>query len=358
MGSGNSCEDKNKRERNYRISNDIRNCFPKAPYDIPGTFLIVGGLGYVGCNTVNTIFDKFPNLHFIVLDNLIATNANIENIRPNIRESSRFEFIEGSMQDVPLVQSILTDKKVSLILHLAAFLPWQKATNSQFLENNVNNLNTFLETCSPYCKTGQIKHILYQSSLLAIMESSFVFNSTNYTNTFPMSPNIYITTKTSAAALASFYIRNNKMPVTTMYPSHIFGGSNQHKEDSLCYYQNQLLENKQILVSPFSGTNYDNWISICDVIDAYILILLRGYDGSTYNLVNPSQTITYLDTQVRIVKQLKPCEGVRKWLKRTNKIGVLNVQTKGFVKKSNLPCFDPKITLQSEISEMPILDAQ
>jgi nucleoside-diphosphate-sugar epimerase len=337
-----------------------KSCFPESPYNLSGTLLVVGGLGYIGVNTINTIFSQFPNLNFVVLDNLSASNANPLNINQPIRDDSRYIFINGNMNDVSVVQGILDGtstglQPVTLILHLAAYLPWQDASNSQFIQNNVNSLNTFLETCAPYCETGQIQNILYQSSLLAIIESSFVFNSTNYTNTFPTPPNIYSTTKAAAAEIASYYNRiGNRMPITIMFPSHVFGGTNQNPNDALLYYQTQLQDGNKLLVSPYFNINYDNWISVVDVINAYILILLKGYDGSTYNLVNPSQTFTYLDTQVKIIRQLKPGQPVSDWLESTNQIGFLAVQAKGFIKPSNLPCFNPIITLDSEIKNMPI----
>lgn len=340
----------------FGINDPVPPCFPEAPYDISGSLLIVGGAGYIGVNTINTIFSKFPYLNFVVLDNLSATNADPSNILQTIRDDPRYTFINGDMQDIALVQGILTDYNVSLILHLAAYLPWQQtATNTDFLNNNVNGLNTFLETCSPYCATGQIKNILYQSTLLAIMESSFVYNSTNYTNTFPEPPNIYTTTKTAAANIASYYNRvGTRMPITMMFPSHIFGGDYQHQEDALLYYQTQLTANDPLIIRPYFNIYYDNWISVYDVIDAYILILLKGYDGSTYNLVNPSQSFTYYDTATKVIQQLKPGDPINNWLTSTNQIGAFGGQSKGFIKPSNLPCFNPTITLQSEINKMPI----
>ena len=330
-------------------------CFPEAPYDISGSLLIVGGAGYIGVNTINTIFYKFPYLNFVVLDNLSATNADPSNILQTIRDDPRYKFINGNMQDIALVQGILTDHTVSLILHLGAYLPWQTATNPDFLNNNVNGLDTFLETCIPYCASGQIKNILYQSTLLAIMESSFVYNSTNYTNTFPQPPNIYNTTMTAAANIASYHNRfGTRMPITMMFSSHIFGGDYQHQEDALLYYQTRLTANDPLIVRPYFNINYDTWISVYDVIDAYILILLKGYDGSTYNLVNPSQTFTYYDTATKVIQQLKPGEPINNWLTSTNQIGLFGGQSKGFIKPSNLPCFNPTITLQSEINKMPI----
>jgi nucleoside-diphosphate-sugar epimerase len=150
------------------------------------------------------------------------------------------------------------------------------------------------------------------------------------------------------------------MPITMMFPSHIFGGTNQHQQDELIYYQNQLdasinpPNGNKLLVRPYFNINYDNWISVVDVINAYILILLKGYDGSTYNLVNPSQTFTYLDTAVKVIRQLKPGQPVTNWLESIDQIGELDGQARGFIGPSNLPCFNPTITLDSEIKNMPI----
>ena len=339
----------------FGVKEPIIPCFPEAPYDISGALLIVGGAGYIGVNTINTIFYKFPDLNFVMLDNLSAANADQSNILQTIRDDARYTFINGNMNDVSLIQDILTDHSVSLILHLAAYMPWMVASNSHFLTNNVNGLDTFLEACAPYCETGQIKNILYQSTLLSIMESSFVYNSTNYTNTYPQPPNIYTTTKTAAADIASYYNRSGtRMPITMMFPSHIFGGDYQHQQDVLLYYQTQLGLGNKLTVYPDFNIYYDNWISVYDIIDAYILILLKGYDGSTYNLVNPSQSLTYLDTTTKVIQQQKPGQPINNWLTNTTQHGAFVGQTKGFIKPSNLGCFNPTITLQSEINKMSI----
>ena len=109
-------------------------------------------------------------------------------------------------------------------------------------------------------------------------------------------------------------------------------------------------------INTYTGDNvkYDSWIHIDDVINGYILILLAGYNGKTYNLVNSSQSFTYLDTAIKVIQQLKPNQPVNNWLNYVSGVGNLDVQTKGFIKPSNLDCFSPHITLQSEINKLPL----
>ncbi len=62
-----------------------------------------------------------------------------------------------------------------------------------------------------------------------------------------------------------------------------------------------------------------------------------------------TQTITYLDTAVKMIQKFKPGQPVNNYLNYVGGMPGMAPQAKGFIQSSNLPCFKPIITLQSEI---------
>jgi len=331
-------------------------CFPEAPYSLTGTILVVGGLGYIGSNFINHAYTVFPDLKFVVLDDGSATNSNINNINSDIQaDTDRFTNYTGNMNNTTDVTNILTDHVVDYVMVLSAWLPWQNASYSDFVSNNINSVNDFLETCRSF--SGQLKHVLFQASVISLSESGFISNSCDYNDpkTYIYPSSSYISTKTCALEIASHYNRKYKMPISVMAPAHVFGGTNQHTLDTLLSHQNRLQNNQKLIVHPYDNVNKDIWIGMPDLLDAYTLILLEGYNGKVYNLINPTQAFTYLDTMVKIIQQLKPNEDPKNWLEYTNIRSNNNPQlTSLTTRPSNLGCFTPTVELQSEINKMPL----
>ncbi|HMK50241.1 MAG TPA: GDP-mannose 4,6-dehydratase, partial [Thermodesulfovibrionales bacterium] len=81
------------------------------------TILITGGAGFIGSCFVEHIFRKYPDYRIVVLD-LLTYAGEIENIHPDIRNSERFEFWYGGINNLDLV-SDLTGKS-DIVVHFAA----------------------------------------------------------------------------------------------------------------------------------------------------------------------------------------------------------------------------------------------
>jgi dTDP-glucose 4,6-dehydratase len=260
--------------------------------------LITGGAGYVGSNTINTLFYAYPNITFIVVD----LKPNPTYIKHHIVKSNRFKYYQENIGNNKKIMKILKKYKIKYVLDLASFLPWDVLVipEDKYIANNIICRNAFFNTCIKY---GKIKHIIYQSTVLVITNTSDDYNSSK--NAFPPTQYdhvLYATTKSSGLSLAYNAQILGNLPITILSPAHIYGGKYQHTGDTLLVMVNEFCKTGKIVLGKYSNTNFDNWISIFDVIEAYQIIFGKGFDGKNYNAINSSQYFTPRKTAEMIVK--------------------------------------------------------
>lgn len=281
-------------------------------YDIVGTILIPGGRGYIGSNTINKIFGLYKKLKFIVIG---LTNPNDKStIKESIVSSPRYKYIKMNIGNNTGVMKILKKYNVTMVLHLASYLPTYellKISRSDMIENNVINSDKFLSTCEKY---GKIKHFMFQASELGINGSTTTqlesFNK--LTNSYLI--NLYETTKMAQIHLATSYKVNKKMPITIISPTHIYGGDNPHQILSPNVYANNLLMGKKINLYKNDDKNYDSFLHIDDLIDAYVVIINNGFVNKNYNPLNAK--LSY--SNYEIVQMIKKSHDVKEDLINLN----------------------------------------
>jgi len=81
------------------------------------TVLVTGGAGFIGSNFIEYIFRKYPNYNLLVLD-LLTYAGDIENIPGEIRNSGRFEFWYGDMNNLDLTSDLVG--RADIVVHFAA----------------------------------------------------------------------------------------------------------------------------------------------------------------------------------------------------------------------------------------------
>ena len=70
------------------------------------TILITGGAGFIGSNTLEYLFNKYPTYRFVVLDALTYA-GDIRNIPEYIRFSKNFSFWYGDVRNLKVVDRLV-----------------------------------------------------------------------------------------------------------------------------------------------------------------------------------------------------------------------------------------------------------
>lgn len=314
------------------------------------TLLVTGGAGYVGSNTINLLFCKYPNITFVVVD----LKKTPHFINKNIRKSNRFVYYQENIGNNTKIMKILNKHRVKYVLDLASFLPYDLTiiSQSEFIANNTICRNNFFNTCIAY---GKIKHIIYQSTLLAVTNSSDLNDSS--ANIYPLNKYnhiLYTTTKTTGLSLAYNTLILKQLPITLVSPAHIYGGENQPKGDTLLSMIHELCNTGKITLEHNSATNYDNWIDILNVIEAYEIIFNQGFNQLNYNLLNQSQYFTTKQTAEMIIYFSKNSTDYNNYLNYDESILTPIPNSKKYNIKSNFPSgvFKTNNTFEIELKKI------
>jgi len=81
------------------------------------TILVTGGAGFIGSTFVNYVFSRYTDYRLIVLDALTYA-GDLDNIAQEVRESDRFEFWYGDINNSDLVNDLVS--KSDVVVHFAA----------------------------------------------------------------------------------------------------------------------------------------------------------------------------------------------------------------------------------------------
>lgn len=314
--------------------------------------LVTGGRGYVGSNTINTLFYMYPNIQWIVIG--LTSEKEKQTINSDIINSGKYIYYQCNIGNKYKINKILNKHNIEYVLDLAALMPWylNKITNEEFLINNVINRKIFFNTCVKY---GKIKHIIYQSAIFC--------NIDNYNN-YNLSKNIYAknkyqqtlynSSKIEGLTFAHNLLTQKKIPITIVFPTHIYGGNNQAPEDFILTYIRDLNANNKITLNRNSDVNYGTWIEIFDVISAYDIIFSQGFNSTNYNLFNSDEYYTELNIAQLIVRNIKNTTNYSKYITFDNSIYTFIPNFKDYKLSTNFPKhqYKPSNNLIKEVKKI------
>ena len=81
--------------------------------------LVTGGCGFIGSNFINKYWLENPDAIIYNLDALYYC-SDITNVEEKVRESDRYIFIHGNLQDIEIIKTALNDFAVTQVVHFAA----------------------------------------------------------------------------------------------------------------------------------------------------------------------------------------------------------------------------------------------
>ena len=239
--------------------------------EIPQTFLVTGGAGFIGANYVRLLAEK--NRKVKVLDKLTYA-GNFENIK-RLCDSGKVDFIQGDICDPEIVSSSM--RNVDVVVNFAAESHVDNSIlkPSDFLRTNIIGTGVLLESSL----NNNVKTFLQVST----DEVYGSISSGSWDENFKLEPSSpYSASKASADLLALSYFKTHNLDVRITRCSNNYGPM-QHPEKFIPKIIINLLNNKKVPVFG-DGTNIREWIYVEDHCHAINKVLKFGESGEIYNI--------------------------------------------------------------------------
>jgi dTDP-glucose 4,6-dehydratase/UDP-glucose 4,6-dehydratase len=274
--------------------------------------LVTGGCGFIGSNFINYYFSKNESVNIINLDALYYC-ANINNINTDIRESSRYHFIQGNLCSMDLVKHILSSYQIDTIIHFAAQSHVQNSFDDslQYTHDNVLGTHTLLEASKKYGNIQKFIHIstdeVYGESMLDETESKKNENSI----LCPTNP--YAATKAAAELIAKSYYFSFKFPIIITRGNNVYG-ANQYPEKLIPRFI-KLLNNGEKVTIQGDGTNVRAFLHVNDVCSALEHVIEKGVIGEIYNIGSDDHhEYSVKEVAYKLIRNIKGTDNYDDWI--------------------------------------------
>ena len=226
---------------------------------------LTGACGFIGSNFLTYMFEKYPDYHFDVLD-LLTYAGSLENIPENIRNSDRFNFYYGSVNNIYLVDYLMS--RANFVVHFAAESHVTRSIYDDltFFETDVMGTRVMMTALVKYTKSVERYIHISTSEVLGTAE----FKPMDEDHPIkPRSP--YAAAKAGADRLVYAYWCTYNIPALIIRPFNNYGPQ-QHLEKMIPRFVLNLLKNKPITIHG-TGKQERDWLHTYDVARALDLAL-------------------------------------------------------------------------------------
>lgn len=220
------------------------------------TILITGAVGFIGANLVLELLKTESFVNIIGIDNMNDYyDVSIKEWRlseikkeANHTESS-FTFIEGSIADKALIDSIFHDYKPDIVVNLAAQagVRYSITNPDVYIESNLIGFYNILEACRHSYDNGAkgVEHLVYASSSSVYGSNKKVPYSVEDKVDNPVS--LYAATKKSNELMAHAYSKLYDIPSTGLRLFTVYGPAGR---PDMAYFgfTNKLLKGETIKI--------------------------------------------------------------------------------------------------------------
>lgn len=243
------------------------------------TILVTGGAGFIGSNFVDYIIRKYPYYRVLVLD-LLTYAGDIENISPDIRNSERFEFWYGDVNNLDLVSDLVGMSDI--VVHFAAETHVARSLYSHrafFVTDVLGTQSVANAVLKHSTKLDRFIHIstseVYGTSLYEPMDENHPLN--------PTSP--YAAAKAGADRLIYSYIKAYNIPGVIIRPFNNYG-PRQHLEKVIPRFITSCILDEPLTIHGDGSASRD-WIYVEDTVRAVDLAIhapIEKVRGEVFNV--------------------------------------------------------------------------
>ena len=279
--------------------------------------LITGSSGFIGANLVLELFRTVSPIHIIGVDNMndyydiSIKEYRMEQIKAmvGLYPKSTWTFIQGSIADCNLINSIFEKYKPDIVVNLAAQagVRYSITNPDAYIESNVIGFYNLLEACRHSYDNGEngVEHLVYASSSSVYGMNKKVPYSTEDKVDNPVS--LYAATKKSNELMAHAYSKLYNIPSTGLRFFTVYGPAGR---PDMAYFgfTNKLKEDKMIEIFNYGNCKRD-FTYIDDIVEGVRRVMqkpperISGEDGlpippySVYNIgnSNPENLLEFVD---------------------------------------------------------------
>ncbi|MCG2722568.1 MAG: GDP-mannose 4,6-dehydratase [Thermodesulfovibrionales bacterium] len=243
------------------------------------TVLVTGGAGFIGSNFVEYLFNKYNDYKLVVLD-LLTYSGDIENIPQEIRNSERFEFWYGDINNLDLVNDLVG--KSDIVVHFAAETHVARSLYSHrvFFETDV--LGTQAVANAVLKHSDRIERFIHISTSEVYGTAAYEPMDENH----PLNPTSpYAAAKAGADRLVYSYIIAHDIPGVIIRPFNNYG-PRQHLEKVIPRFITSCILDEPLTIHG-DGSALRDWIYVddtCSAIDLAIHADLLEIKGEVFNI--------------------------------------------------------------------------
>lgn len=265
--------------------------------------LVTGAAGFIGCNFVRYMLEKYEDLHIYSFDKLTYA-GHLKNLEKLPHNGKNHTFIQGDICDAKAVDEALKKHQIQTIVHFAAESHVDRSISGpqDFVQTNVMGTFVLLEAARKYAL--RFHHISTDEVYGSLGPTDPAFSETT-----PYAPNSpYSASKAASDHLVRAYFHTYKLPVTTSNCSNNYG-PHQHAEKLIPTIIRSCVEGKPIPIYG-NGQNIRDWLYVEDHVAAIDLILQKGKLGEVYNVggKNEQTNINLVKTICGILDQIRPAD--------------------------------------------------
>lgn len=304
---------------------------------------LTGAAGFIGSNFLKYMFDKYPEYEFVVLDALTYA-GNLENIPPYIKDSSRYQFIHGSVVDLPLVEEIMSTS--NYVVHFAAESHVTRSILDDYVFFNTEVLGTRAMLQALVKHGANVERFVHIST-------SEVYGTAEYEpmdENHPLNPRSpYAAAKAAADRIVYSYACTYDVPAIIIRPFNNYG-PNQHLEKLIPHLIASAIRNEPLTIHG-NGDQKRDWLHTLDTAAGIDVVLhLEDFDSIKNQEINlgSGKAVSVLEIAKMILKECNLPESQLKFVE--DRPGQVAVHIADITKaKKLLKNWEPRIELAEGI---------
>ena len=246
--------------------------------------LVTGAAGFIGANFIHYWHSANPDDTLVALDCL--TYAGNRNNLHGALGADWFTFVEGSIIDQALVETLLREHAIDTLVHFAAESHVDRSITGPdaFIDTNIVGTHTLLKAA----KACWLESDLTRNNLFHHVSTDEVYGTLSasdpaFSETTPYAPNSpYAASKAASDHLVRAYHHTFGLRVTTSNCSNNYGPF-QFPEKLLPLCMLNILSGKALPIYG-DGSQIRDWLFVDDHNRGIERVIKAGRAGETYNI--------------------------------------------------------------------------